>query len=74
MGCTWYKIVSRLRGAVTVLATDPAIPPQKSCFNASTARESGGLTVGCDVVDVPARSAAVLVGVGGVGSPLVWLL
>lgn len=26
-GLTWYKIVNRLKGAVKVLATLPAIPP-----------------------------------------------
>jgi hypothetical protein len=33
---TWNKIVNRLNGAVNVLATEPAIPPQNSCFAAST--------------------------------------
>ena len=36
MEWTWNKIVNRLNGAVTVLATEPASPPQKSCFAAST--------------------------------------
>lgn len=40
IGWTWYRIVSLLKGAVTVFATEPAIPPQKSCFSASIARES----------------------------------
>jgi hypothetical protein len=36
-------MVNREKGAVTVLATDPARPPQNSCFAASIVRLSTSL-------------------------------
>jgi hypothetical protein len=40
MECTWKRIVSREKGAVIVLATEPAIPPHKSCRAASEVLDS----------------------------------
>lgn len=36
---TWNKMVNLEKGAVTVLATAPAIPPHQSCLAASADRD-----------------------------------
>eukprot|EP00553_Chaetoceros_curvisetus_P001662 CAMPEP_0204635730 /NCGR_PEP_ID=MMETSP0717-20131115/32113_1 /ASSEMBLY_ACC=CAM_ASM_000666 /TAXON_ID=230516 /ORGANISM="Chaetoceros curvisetus" /LENGTH=93 /DNA_ID=CAMNT_0051654545 /DNA_START=383 /DNA_END=661 /DNA_ORIENTATION=- len=56
---TWKRIVRRDRGAVTVLAADPATPPQKRCFKAETGRESESLgSTGGSGIPGPSPSAA----------------
>ena len=69
---TWNKIVNREKGAVTVLAIDPAKPPQNNCFMASLERDGGDSMVtgagnmvagSADAVTSSSSMGAVVIGV-----------